>query len=87
VAGVKAKVEIPLLDGWLGTTETGRRLQISRSAVHKNLNTGRFRTARRTAGEYSVFLIRTAEVEHLMELNPDGGMARIDDPRDPEEQS
>lgn len=69
------KIEVQQLDGWIGVSEAADRLKISRSAIHKNIGLGRITSARKTAGKFTVILMREVEINRLVELNPDGGMA------------
>lgn len=75
MAAKAPKIEVPVLEGWIGVSEAADMLKISRSAIHKNIGLGRIASARRTEGKFTIILMRKVEILQLVRLNPDGGMA------------
>lgn len=54
--------EVPKLEGWVTISEAAEILGISRQAVHKMVNSGKFRSARKIGSSKPVFVVRAAEV-------------------------
>lgn len=59
--------DVPVLEGYVTTEQAAEKLGVTKQAVHKMIDRGQFKTARKAGGPTKPFyLIGTLEVEGLV---------------------
>jgi len=67
---VSENPNIPVLEGWVGLTEAGERLGISRQHSYKLAKNGEYKTIHRI-GNSSITVVSTAEIEEKLQEKTD----------------